>query len=102
MKSDPIFDAVLDVMGGENRKPYAPNIVPFPQQEPKFNHEDDALMHDILGSDLAEPVQSLLATLRLYELTKDSFGADERKVIEALIPKLQALRAACIVRFNAL
>lgn len=102
MKNDPIFDAVLDVMAGE-RKPYAPNIVKYPDLEPKFDHEDDALMHDIMGNDnLAKPVQALLSSLDQYEHFLGSFGVDERRVIEKILPELKALREACVREFEKL
>lgn len=62
-----------------------------------FDAHDDDLMHDIVGNDrLAKPVQDLLIALSQIDLTKDSFGLNAELAVKFLVPKIEALRHACI------
>lgn len=71
--------------------------------EPVFDHEDDALMHDVMGNDrLAKPVQSLLEALQQHETASKSFGADDKRTVEILIPLIKALREAVIDEWRQL
>lgn len=61
-----------------------------------FDEWDDAMMHDLLGSDLlAKPVQDLLIALSQTDITKNSFGLDAERFVQFIYPKLIALRDAC-------
>lgn len=66
-----------------------------------FDEWDSAMLHDLLGSDLlAKPVQDLLIALSQIDITKDSFGLDAERTVQFLIPKLKALRAACVEKLG--
>lgn len=65
--------------------------------QPTFDVHDDALMHDVMGNDrLAKPAQDLLIALEQIDMTKDSFGLNAELTVKFLVPKIEALRQACI------
>jgi hypothetical protein len=93
MKLGPDF--VLDAQGHICHTPKA------------FDETDDDLMHDVCeGPTLAEPVQALLLTLSQIKATAGSFGMDSEKskaiAFDDLLPQLEALRAACKARWEAM
>jgi hypothetical protein len=62
----------------------------------EFDETDADLIHDVCeGPTLGDPVYSLLNTLRDIKRTAGSFGVDKSKAYDELLPKLEALRAAC-------
>lgn len=66
------------------------------ETHPAFDEYDDDMVKAILGNErLAKPLQDLLTTLHQIEITQGSFGTDHRKVCEAVLPELKALRTAC-------
>lgn len=66
-----------------------------------FDEWDSAMVHDLLGSDLlAKPVQDLLIALSQIDITKDSFGIDAERTVQFLLPKVKALRDACIEKWS--
>ncbi len=50
------------------------------------------MFHDLVGKRLAGPVQDLIFSLRAIEDTRDSFGMDEKRVIDRILPELKRLR----------
>ena len=65
-------------------------------EQSTFDPWDDALMHDLFGKRLAEPMADLLQAIDQFDMTKDSFGADAERAIAFLVPKIRKLREAAI------
>ena len=61
-----------------------------------FNEYDDAQMRDILGKRFGPVVQTILEKLHVIEMTQASFGVDDAKAMNDLLPALKALREACV------
>ncbi len=68
----------------------------------KFDPWDEDLMIDICGAKLAGPMATLLLALEQVEKTQESFGVDADKTVSFLVPKIAALRDACIAEMEAL
>lgn len=72
---------------------------------PTFDEHDDDLMRDICGKRLAKPVQELLLSLRDIKAVNRSFGEaclDRGKLLDILLPELEALREACVEEWRDL
>lgn len=65
-----------------------------------FDEWQDDHVAAVVPYDLRKPVQDLLITLSTIERTQGSFGVDQNKALEQIIPELQALRKACITRWE--
>lgn len=66
-----------------------------------FDEWDDAMLHDLLGSDLiAKPVQDLLIALSQIDITKDSFGLDAERTVQFILPKIKAFRDALVEKWS--
>lgn len=64
--------------------------------ERKFDPMDDALMTDLFGKTMAQPLANLLLALEGVELTEQSFGVDKEKAFDFLRHRLAALKDACL------
>jgi hypothetical protein len=69
-------------------------------EERRFDPWDAPMMQDLFGERLAGPLSTLLIALEQVEKTQASFGADADKAIAFLVPKIAALRDACIEEFD--
>ena len=89
----PIFRGILSAISGD--LPERPLHPPARPAAPEFNVEDYSIVHDVMGNDrLAKPMQELLETLAVIELTIDSFGADKARAFDRLYPLLKDMRQA--------
>ena len=68
----------------------------------KFDPWNEDLMIEICGGLLAGPMATLLLALEQVEKTQASFGADADKTVSFLVPKIAALRDACVKEMEAL
>lgn len=64
--------------------------------EQRFDPWDDALMRDLFGETLAQPMADFLIAWRQVETTEQSFGADRAKAFDFLRPHLASLKDACL------
>lgn len=65
------------------------------QYKRTFSVWDEDLFIDIAGGKLGPVVQDLLQRLEQIDKTNASFGADEKKALDFILPTLHRLRAVC-------
>lgn len=90
----PAFDPILKALGGDYDTTDRGEIGIAVNQE--FDPWDSDLMHDLCGKRMGPAVQGLLLALKQIEMTKNSFGADDKATVEFLMPMLYKLREAVI------
>lgn len=96
MNNDPIFDEVLDIMGGERRKPYAPNIVPLYPADKKFDVQDDDFFGDLSEhAEVSKAIQDICILWRDMKATDGSFGSDTEKALKEARIRMKSLFDAC-------
>lgn len=57
----------------------------------EFDPFDDDLMHDLFGKRMAGPIGDLLQLYRAVMLTKGSFGMDDKRFADLVVPMLKSL-----------
>lgn len=68
-----------------------------------FDEWQDDHVAAVVPYDLRKPVQDLLIACAQIKATKGSFGEpDAKRTVEYLFPMLEALRKACITRWEEL
>jgi hypothetical protein len=65
-------------------------------EQPEFDEHDEDMLHDIVGNArLAKPVQALLLLLAQFKAYKRTFGVDNDRFAQMVLPELELLRKAC-------
>jgi hypothetical protein len=67
-----------------------------------FDPWDSALMQDLFGKRLAEPMAQFLIALEQIEKTEQSFGPDKAKAFDFIRPYIAALKDGCQKEFEQL
>lgn len=88
------FDTTLAVMSGALQPPHDVG----PSEE--FDPFDDEQMEHLFGKRMGVPIGSLLQLYRSAQLAHGSFGMDEQKFTEMVMPKLRQLAEGAIEVFK--
>lgn len=82
--NDP-FERILALMRGDLQPAHDVGV----SQE--FDPQDADLMHDLFGKRMGGPIGDLLQLYRSVMLTKGSFGMDDKRFAELVVPMLKQL-----------
>lgn len=94
---DPLYEYMNEVLDDtERRKPYAPNLVTYPEKAPEFDPWDDGIVHDVVAvKRLIKPIQELLILTQQIDITEESFGVNPNQLTKLVVPLLKNLEKAC-------
>lgn len=87
--NDP-FERALAAMRGDLQPPHDPG------PSPEFDPFDDEQMQHLFGKRMADPIGSLLQFYCSVKLTQGSFGMDDKKFTEMVMPMLKQLAEGAV------
>lgn len=88
------FDTTLALMSGALQPPH--DVGPSTE----FDPFDDEQMQYLFGKRMGDPIGSLLQFYRSVKLTQGSFGMDDKKFTEMVMPMLKQLAEGAIEEFK--